>query len=313
MDPLTDVLTLAGARGTVAATVHAGQHWGLDIADVPGAAFHAVNAGTAWLTLEGHPARRLAPGDILLLPEGTRHRLASDPGQPCRPFDHAAAREAMANGGILRTGEEPYGTRILCASYRLDPAVATPLLTLLPTLIQPHTDPGDPLTDLVRLLAHEIQQPRPGTATALNRLLDLMLIHILRAWLAEADPHRLQPSWLAALRDPTIAAALTALHDDPAHPWTAQTLASHIAVSRATLARRFTAMVGDTPNAYLTRWRMELAAHRLRSTADPIAPIARSVGYTSEYAFNRAFARVHHLTPGRYRARHNQLHTDPVL
>ena len=282
------------------------------IADVPGAAFHAVNAGTAWLILENHPIQRLAPGDILLLPTGTRHRLASDPGHPCQPFDHAAAREALANGGILRAGEEPYGTRILCASYRLDPAVATPLLTLLPTLIHPRADPGDPLADLVRLLAHEIQRPRPGAATALNRLLDLMLIHVLRAWLADADPHRLRPSWLAALRDPAIAAALAALHDDPARPWTAEALAGHIAVSRATLARRFTALVGDTPNGYLTRRRMDLAAHRLRGTTDPIAPIARSVGYTSEYAFNRAFTRVHHLTPGRYRAHHKQASTDPA-
>ena len=139
-----------------------------------------------------------------------------------------------------------------------------------------------------------------------------MLIHILRTWLAVADPHQLRPSWLAALRDPTIGAALAALHTDPARPWTVETLAGHIAVSRATLARRFTTLVGDTPNSYLTRWRMDLAAHRLRTTPDPIAPIARSVGYTSEYAFNRAFTRVHSLTPGRYRAHHHsQSHTSP--
>lgn len=313
MDPLTDVLTLAGARGTVAATVHAGQQWGLDIADVPGAAFHSVTSGTAWLMLEDQPIRRLAPGDVVLLPTGARHRLASDPEQSCRPFDHAAAQEALANGGILRVGDEPHGSRILCASYRLDPAVITPLLVLLPALIQPPPDPGGPLADLVRLLGHEIQRPRPGAATALNRLLDLVLIHILRTWLDVAEPHELRPSWLAALRDPAIAAALTALHADPAHPWTAETLAGHIAVSRATLARRFTALVGDTPNGYLTRWRMDLAAHRLRATTDPIAPIARSVGYTSEYAFNRAFARVHGLTPGRYRAhQHTPSNIDPT-
>ncbi|MBH0779365.1 AraC family transcriptional regulator [Nocardia bovistercoris] len=303
MDPLTDVLAVSGARGTVAATVHAGPHWGLAIDDVPGAAFHAVNSGTAWLMLEGQPPRQLVPGDVVLLPIGTRHRLASDPHHPCRPFDHAAARAALSNGGVLPAGEPPRRTRILCASYHLDPATTTPLLTLLPESIQPESDPTNALGDLVRLLGHEIQHPRPAAGTALNRLLDLILIHILRTWLSTADP-RTPPSWLSALRDPTMAAALSALHTDPAHAWTVEELATHIAVSRATLARRFTTLVGDTPNNYLTRWRMELAAHRLRTTTDPIAPIAHSVGYTSEHAFNRAFTRAHGHSPGRYRTRH---------
>jgi AraC-like DNA-binding protein len=303
MDPLTDVLALTGARGTVADTVHAGQHWGLEMTDVPGAAFHAVNTGTAWLLLEGHAPRQLAPGDVLLLPAGTRHRIASDPDQPCQLFDHTAARAALADGGVVRVGDEPRRTQILCASYHLDPAVTIPLVELLPVLITPPPDPHGPLTDLVGLLGYEIAQPRPGVSTALNRLLDLVLIHILRSWLVTADPGDMRPSWLAALRDPTIAAALTALHADPARPWTVESIASHVAVSRATLARRFTTLVGDTPANYLTRWRMELAAHRLRTESEPIAPIARAVGYTSEYAFNRAFARVHGHSPGRYRAR----------
>ncbi|WP_230464125.1 AraC family transcriptional regulator [Nocardia seriolae] len=301
MDPLADVLAVTGARGTVAATVHAGAHWGLDIADVPGAAFHAVNTGTAWLMLEGQRPRQLVPGDVVLLPTGTRHRLASSPDQPCRPFDHAAARAALANGGILHAGDEPLRTRILCASYHLDPAASVPLLALLPDTIQPLPDPTGALGDLVRLLGHEIQQPRPAASTALNRLLDLILIHLLRAWLTTADPHETPPSWLTALRDPTMVDALSALHADPAHAWTVEQLATRIAVSRATLARRFTTLVGDTPNNYLIKWRMELAAHRLRTTTDPIAPIAHAVGYTSEHAFSRAFTRIHGHSPGRYR------------
>ncbi|WP_054815253.1 AraC family transcriptional regulator [Nocardia arizonensis] len=313
MDPLADVLAVTGARGTVAATVHAGRHWGLDIADVPGAAFHAVNTGTAWLMLDGRAPRQLVPGDVVLLPSGSRHRLACDPHHPCRPFDHAAAREALANGGILRVGEQPSRTRILCASYHLDPATTTPLLALLPELIQSPPDPTSTLGDLVRLLGHEIQQPRPGSTTALNRLLDLVLIHILRYWLSTIDPNETPPSWLAALRDPAIAAALAALHADPARPWTVAALAAHVAVSRATLARRFTALVGDTPNSYLIRWRMELAAHRLRTTTDPIAPIARSVGYTSEHAFSRAFVRAHGCSPGRYRTAHVGAHSNTPI
>jgi transcriptional regulator GlxA family with amidase domain len=94
---------------------------------------------------------------------------------------------------------------------------------------------------------------------------------------------------------------LTALHADPARPWTIESLADEVAVSRATLARRFPALVGDTPAAYLARWRMDLAARRLRDSDDPVNMVARAAGYTSEYAFSRAFSRSRAVPPGRYR------------
>ena len=109
------------------------------------------------------------------------------------------------------------------------------------------------------------------------------------------------PGRLRALSDDVVAPALAALHADPARDWTLQILAGAAAVSRATLARRFTAAVGESPGAYLTRWRMDLAARRLRDTDDPVAVVARSVGYTSEYAFSRAFSTARSLPPGRYR------------
>ncbi len=305
MDPLADVLALAQVRGTVAATVYAGEGWGLNIVDVPGAAFHAITAGTAWLQLAGRPPTHLMPGDVVLLPIGTEHSVASDPGHALEPFDHAAAERAMATGGRLTVGEGATHTRILCASYRHDPTVMAPLLSLLPTMVhlRPGVD-GEPMDSLVRLLAREINTPRPGAATVLDRLLDVVFVQIVRAWLDTAEAEQMPASWLRALRDPVTAAALTALHADPTRNWTLDTLAREVATSRATLARRFPDLVGDTPGGYLTRWRMDLAAQRLRTTTESIGPIGRSVGYTSEYAFNRAFARTTGVAPGRYRTQH---------
>jgi AraC-like DNA-binding protein len=94
---------------------------------------------------------------------------------------------------------------------------------------------------------------------------------------------------------------LAVLHERPAEPWTLAALASEVSVSRATLARRFTELVGQPPLAYLTGWRMDLAARRLKDTGDPIDAIARSVGYRSEYAFSRAFRRHRGQPPGRFR------------
>ena len=124
-------------------------------------------------------------------------------------------------------------------------------------------------------------------------------MHILRAWLTTQDHG--DPSWLRALRDSQIAAALARLHAYPDRPWTIESIAAEVAMSRAAFARRFTSLVGEAPLAYLARWRLNLAAQRLRDTDLPIAAVAAQVGYGSEYSFSRAFTRFHGQPPGRYR------------
>ena len=165
--------------------------------------------------------------------------------------------------------------------------------------------PADPVAGrdiaaIVELLAMEVGARRPGSRAAAARLFDTLLIAAIRHWLdRQADSET--PSWLRALRDPVSARALAALHERPSEPWTVESLASEVHVSRATLARRFPRVVGEPPLTYLGRWRMHLAAQRLKYSTDTIEAIARAVGYTSEYAFNRAFARHHGQPPGRYR------------
>jgi transcriptional regulator GlxA family with amidase domain len=133
-----------------------------------------------------------------------------------------------------------------------------------------------------------------------GRLIDVMLIHVMRAWLRLQDEDATD-GWLLALRDPVVAGAMDAIHRRPAEPWTLESLAREVSVSRATLARRFAHLVGETPPEYLTRWRMDLAAQRLRDTDDTVAAIAAAVGYRSEYSFSRAFTRHRGFAPGRYR------------
>ena len=308
MDALTAVLTVAGVRGTVAATLNAAEPWGLALDAVPGAAFHAVTDGVAWLRISGRPDVRLMPGDVVLLPAGTAHVLASAPGADTVPFDHLAAEQALAAGDELHLGAGIAQTRILCASYYQDPAVTVPLLTLLPDVLHIVShQAGAALDTTLRLLAQEISRPQPGTAAVLNRIVDILLVQLLRSWLDTGPAHNRPASWLGALTDPVAGPALAVLHTQPGHDWTIPSLAAAIGVSRATLARRFPAQVGCTPAAYLTRWRMDLAAIRLRDTDDTVGAIARSLGYTSEYAFNRAFTRARHIPPGRYRTRQRDL------
>ena len=301
MDLLADVLAVSGVRGTVGARVEAGEDWGFWRPGITGAAFHAVTAGVAWLGLPGRSPIKLMPGDVVLLPTGTEHTLASDPDAVARLYDHATVEENRGEGGIYRFGSGPARTHILCAHYDHDPAVSTQVLPLLPEVVHIRADNGGGcLDDTVRLLARELAHPQVATSVVLDRLVDILLVQLLRVWLA-ARPAQSEASWLGVLGDPMIGEALAKLHQDPARAWTTATLAAEINISRATLSRRFPAVVGQSPGAYLTRWRMDLAALRLRDTDDALETIARSVGYTSVYAFSRAFSRARSQPPGRYR------------
>jgi len=301
VDLLTDVLAVAGVRGTLAARIEAAEPWAVSWDEASDAVFYAVTRGTAWLEPAAQPARRLMPGDIVLLPTGAQHSLSSDPTTPGRPCDHEAAQAARRSGEVLRLGTGDAQTHILAAAYRHDPAVSTQVLKLLPDVVHLHPGVGSAgLDDTVRLVARELSQPQIASEVVLDRLVDVLLVHALRAWLAER-PECPQVCWLNALSDPLMTAALTKLHEQPGRDWTTDSLAAELAVSRATLSRRFLSVVGQAPGAYLTQWRMDLAARRLRDTDEPLEVIARSLGYTSVYAFSRAFSRTRNLAPGRYR------------
>jgi AraC-like DNA-binding protein len=302
MDALTDVLAVTAVEGSVAASLVAGGTWGLRLAAVPGAAFHAIAAGSAVLLVDGHPPLSLSPGDVVLLPSGIPHTLAASPNAPVRPFDHVRAEAATGAGDELRIGEGQATTRILCASYRHDPTAALATFSLLPPVLYVPALSGPPaLRSSLQLLADELGQPGPGSRTVLDHVVNVLLIQLLRTWILGGDGTQRPPSWLRGLSDPVTRAALAELHRDPRYPWTVDVLARRVGVSRSTLNRRFHTEIGRSPTDYLTTWRLELAAFRLRSADEPVATVAHSVGYTSEYAFNRAFARCHGLPPGRYR------------
>lgn len=188
---------------------------------------------------------------------------------------------------------------MLCGKYRLDCSRIHPLMAELPEVVHLPSRVGShlELRAAVELLAGELDERRPGAGVALPSLLDLLLVYMIRSWMAEAT----SGAWPQALGDPVTAAALRALHADPAAPWTVDRLAAASGVSRATLARRFTTLVGRPPMAYLTWWRLILAATRLRETPDTLAAIAHQVGYAGPYALSHAFQREFGVTPGRYR------------
>jgi transcriptional regulator GlxA family with amidase domain len=152
----------------------------------------------------------------------------------------------------------------------------------------------------VQLLTAEMRE-QAGDAV-LSRLIDVLLIYVLRAWGESVAPAGTAASWLVALRDPAIAVALARVHEQPSRDWTVADLAAEAGASRSVFARQFTTSVGEPPLAYVTRWRMTLAARLLVDTALPMAAVAARVGYASEHAFSRAFSRVKGRPPGQWRS-----------
>ncbi|MBB5918094.1 AraC-like DNA-binding protein [Nocardia transvalensis] len=304
MDVLTDVLAATGVGGVVMAQLTAAGRWGVRLDPVPMAAFHAVVAGECWLVRPGAEPLALATGDFVLLPTGGGHGLASEPDAPLTPY--ASIAPPPGRRAITLDGPGP-STRTVCGAYIYSNYDSHPLFTLLPPVVHltaRQSAHRPELAATLTLLAAEVEAERPGTQTVVDRLVDVLFIHALRAWTESRT--EAAASWLMALRDPEIARAMALLHEDPSYPWTVAELADRVRVSRATLARRFTALVGDPPLTYLARWRMELAARRLRDTADPVSAVGHSVGYASEFAFSRAFKRTHGQPPATYRTTHQQ-------
>lgn len=169
---------------------------------------------------------------------------------------------------------------------------------MLPTILVRPAESADHA--LITLLTAEISRDEPGQEIVLDRLLDLLLIGVLRAWLAA--PGSGAPTWYRAQSDPVVGPALRLLHENPAHGWTVEELARKVGVSRAALARRFTDVVGEPPVAYLTGWRIALAADYLREPEATVATVARRVGYSGAFALSAAFKRVRGVSPKEYRA-----------
>jgi AraC-like DNA-binding protein len=299
VDVLSDVIAIMRTGRPRSTRITWRAPWGQRFPATPGSAgFQVVLRGSCWLLpTDGEPVA-LSLGDVVFLPNGHGYGLADSPDTPLvEPRCDADAVELYASAVIGGDGPEVV---TLCCGYDLDPARAHPILRALPDVIHLPARLGqDPeVRAAVDLLAGEVERPRLGADTLVASLLDVLQLYILRSWFGgRACP---ETGWAAALADPAVSAALDAIHRDPIRRWTVESLGAHAGLSRAAFARRFSGLVGKAPLAYVTWWRLSLAAHLLRESRLSIAQIAQRVGYGSEYAFGNAFKREYGLSPGRY-------------
>ena len=304
MDALAGLLDGPRAQGAFLLKVVLGPPWSIRIADEAPLAIFTILDGDAWLLHPGLAGPvHLQVGDTVVA-RGPDHYTVADrpdrspalfigPGGDCRDAAGAHLAETM-NLGVRTWGNDAAGaTTMLTGAYGLTGEVGSRLLRALPSVVVlPRAEWDCPL---VGLLATEVERDVPGQEAVLDRLLDLLLITALRAWFARAEAAA--PAWYTASADPVVGRAVALLHHNPAHPWTVAELASATGVSRATLARRFTDLVGEPPMAFLTGWRLALATDLLRDPDTTLGAVARQVGYGSPFALSTAYKRAHGVSP----------------
>ncbi|MEE2032532.1 AraC family transcriptional regulator [Rhodococcus chondri] len=302
-DRLARVLHPLRMRSTFYCHAELGEPWALEMPAIADAvSFHVLTAGACWLRMPGSEAVELRAGDLALVPHGKGHDLLSTPeAGPTSRVDLLPQRYLSEQYSVLEHGGTGRTTQLICGIVSFDEPAARELLRSLPATVFVAGDASaaSSIRDTLRLMAGELAHPQPGGEAVATRLADILVVQAIRAWLATGLDTG--TGWLHALQDARIGQALEAIHADPGNEWNLERLARTATMSRSAFSARFTALVGETPIAYLTRWRMNLARSRLLEENVTSAQVATELGYRSEAAFHRAFTRIIGRTPGSIR------------
>ncbi|MGK8553409.1 AraC family transcriptional regulator [Nocardia gipuzkoensis] len=305
MDALASLLEGPRARGAFVMCSLLDPPWSLRIQDESPLTVLSMIRGGAWIVTDKGAPRQLGAGDVAIFRGPAPYTVADDPatepqivihpGQVTKTPDGEILCETLSLG-VRQWGTDPEGvTMMVTGTYESAGAASERLLRALPSVIV--LQRGDFDSRVLDILVDEATKDQPAQSAVLDRLLDLVLIAALRAWFARNDA----PAWYHAYGDPLVGKALRLLQHNPAHGWRVAGLADAVGVSRAALARRFTDLVGEPPMAFLTEWRLALAADLLQESDATIEAIARQVGYGSAFALSTAFKRHFGVSPRDHR------------
>ena len=315
MDPITDIFRTLHVTAFGLHRLEATAPWGLiggkdSKEQVPPsgkkvlppdlAHFAMLSRGNCWLSVAGVPdSLPLTGGDCFLLAHDTAIVMRDTPRtRPGSTFRETAAK---AKNNVARCGGGGAPTTIICGSLSFDHASLKPITQFLPNFILMKADEARtlPLQNTVHALATEMAEHTPGSEVVATRLAEVLVIQVLRAYIASEVEWR-NNGWLHAVFDPQIGASLNAVHDSVSTPWTVESLAAAAGMSRSAFAARFKELLGQTPLEYVTEWRMQKAMQLLKQRDKKLIDVARSVGYESDAAFSKAFKRVVGANPGEY-------------
>ena len=259
------------------------------------------------MVLEGREPEQLEPGGVAIVRGPGHYTLADDPLRSPTVIVHPGQLTTNVEGeelcAAMDLGLRTWGTSaagsvtMVTGTYQTPSEISRLLLEALPPVIViPEADWDSPF---LQLLANEMAKDEVGQDVVLDRLLDLVVVAALRTWIGQAETE--SPGQLGSRHDRVVQTALDLMQGDPARAWTVATLAAETGISRAAFARRFSTVMGMPPMAYLTEWRLALAADLLRDPRKTISAVSREVGYGSAFALSAAFKRIRGVSPHHHR------------
>lgn len=292
------LLTTLRVKSTVQAEVELRAPWGAQLSNRGHAAFFVFTEGGGFVQLDGQPppGLRVNAGSFLFVRPDQGYTVRDSPGTAVVPaerlFAGASPPSTAASG--WRIGGGGARTRAVFGCFDFEPE--HPLLAVLPQMLHRRGPSAEVqwVDASLRLLAATGGR---GARAFECRLAEALALHVFRAHFAQHD----LPGGLLA--DPPVARAVSLMHEHPAEPWTLESLARRVGLSRSALAARFTDAVGEPALRHLRGWRMRQAARLLRESDLGVGEIADRVGYRAEAALRRAFKRWHGIGPGAYRRR----------
>ena len=275
--------------------------------------FHIVQEGEGYVEVEGFAPQRIREGDLIIVLDDLDHSLVDSPGRPTIDSTELVPVQTgvtLPPTATLGTGNR--SIKIVCGMLQFVDRGYNPVFSALPPYlhISKNDGPSSPwLQQNVMHIIAEAGRERPGGAALLARLTELLFVETVRGYL-EMLPQS-AGGWFAALKDPAVGKALETIHHAPADNWTVADLAKKAGVSRSALSAQFAQMLGISPIAYVTRWRIRLATNMLDDERLSVAQVAGQVGYDAESTFSRAFKREMGASPTQWRNRSTSAGAEP--
>jgi AraC-like DNA-binding protein len=263
--------------------------------------FHIIASGRCWVAIDDGERHWAEQGDVVVLPYGHQHRMGGTVETTCVSVLELMSPPPWTEMPVVRHGSGGQRTDVICGYLDVEDPLFDPALAALPPIfvVRP-TGAAKPWVESSLRYVLEATEGGDADSQILTRLPSIVVAEVLRLHLASAPAA--DTGWLAALRDPVLAPALSELHRAPDRKWTVAELAAESNVSKSLLDERFRHVLRRSPIRYLTDWRLHVAKDLLATTDLSVQAIAHRVGYDAEEAFSRAFKRAHGEAPAHWRA-----------
>ena len=273
--------------------------------------FHIMLDGEAWCWRAETPGdkRLFKAGDILLLPRGCDHVIASGQGAGALPEPdvdiYREAEKSRRPCTYVDLGGDGPKAEFVCGYFGAPRQSFHPLFDSLPDLmvLSPSPEKWRMLEQLVTIATEQQVDRTAGGQLVVSRLAETMFVDAVHQHLLALDAQE-DGGWIGALRDRHLGPALNAFHRAPTETWSVARLSEAAGLSRSALAERFTRLVGIAPMQYVQGWRIQIAANALAQTDRPIKQVAEDCGYSAETSFHRAFKQQTGFTPLEWRMLH---------